>query len=247
MLMSRNGNLFAYTNYPMMTNKPKVSIVIPAYNEEEHIAAALQSALKQNYSDFEIIVVNNNSHDNTANIIATFPVKVINEINKGTHFARERGRKEAQGEYLAYMDADCLPDPDWLQKGLECFSNKSVVAASGPYAYYDDSGFFLSISLFFQKYIYTLVNFILQTFKIGGTMIGGNSFFRSSALQAIGGFDTKITFYGDDTDTAKRISRQGKIVFSPKVIMRTSARRFKAEGKLNIMFKYWYYFFKHLF
>ena len=70
---------------------------------------------------------------------------------------------------------------------------------------------------------------------------------RTISINAVGGFDTKFVFYGDDTDTAKNLSKLGKVVFDPDLIMPTSARRFKREGFVNIQMKYFYNFIKVIF
>jgi glycosyltransferase involved in cell wall biosynthesis len=221
-----------------------ISIIIPAYNEEKYIAATIQAVMGIEYPDYEIIVVNNASTDRTAEIASQFPVRVFTEKNKGTQWARERGRLEAQGDILAYLDADCRPDKDWLTKGVIWFSNPKVVAVTGPYDYYDARPFFRYLFLYFQKTVYFGFSELLQAFHLGGTIIGGNFLIRADALATIGGLDTSIVFYGDDTDTAKRISKAGKIVWSNALTMKTSNRRFKNQGLLKTFFLYAFYFFK---
>jgi len=84
-------------------------------------------------------------------------------------------------------------------------------------------------------------------FRIGGVLIGGNNLIRASALQKVGGYNTAIVFYGEDTDTAKRISKTGKIIFAKEIVMKTSVRRFKNEGTLRISINYLYHFCKATF
>ena len=88
-----------------------------------------------------------------------------------------------------------------------------------------------------EKNIYYTINVFLSKFHLGGIIIGGNSFMRAKMLQEIDGFDTSITFYGDDTETARRLSKQGRIVFNPNLIIRTSFRRFKKEGIIKTQLK----------
>lgn len=222
----------------------KVSIVIPAFNEEHHIAESIRAALAQDYPRFEVIVVDNGSTDRTMEIAAQFPVTVISEPRKGTNYARERGRQAATGEIIANFDADCLPSPDWLSIGIARLSDKGISAVSGPYDYYDGGPFFRTVSLALQKNVFTLVNKLITSLHSGGTIIGGNVLIRASALEKAGGYNTAIVFYGDDTDTAQRVSRHGKIIFDGRLIVRSSARRFKAEGAFKITFLYVLYFFR---
>lgn len=236
-------------SYSLIYLHMKISVVIPAYNEEKNIAQTIEAVLAQNYSDFEIIVVNNASTDNTFEIASKYPIKVVTEDRKGLLWARERGRQEAMGEIIANIDADCLPDTDWLLKGISNFKNENTVAVTGPYDYYDGTAFFRNSSLFFQKNIYSLSNIIiqLQFIKAGAVLIGGNNFIRANILNKTNGYNTSLVFYGEDTDTAKRVSKFGKVIFDRKLLMKTSARRFKSEGTLNLTLKYFFHFFKVIF
>jgi glycosyltransferase involved in cell wall biosynthesis len=226
----------------------KISVIIPAFNEEKYLSKTLEAILAQDYPDFEVIVVDNASTDKTAEIAKSFTnIKVVYESRGGTMWACERGLQEAKGEIIVRMDADCVPHTDWLAKGAAHFLDKKVVAVSGPYDYLDAGDFSRYSSIYFQKYIYRLTNSVLQLFKSGAIMIGGNSFMRSVSITAAGGFDTRFVFYGDDTDTAKNLAKLGKVVFDPNLIMPTSARRFKSEGFINIQMKYFYNFIKVIF
>jgi glycosyltransferase involved in cell wall biosynthesis len=226
----------------------KISVIIPAYNEEKYLSKTLEAILAQDYLDFEVIVVDNASTDKTAEIARLFSnVKVVYESRKGTMWACEKGLQEAKGDIIVRMDADCVPAKDWLSKGAAHFLDKRVVAVSGPYDYFDADNLFRYLSLYFQKYIYRLTNSLLQLLKIGAIMIGGNSIMRAASITAAGGFDTKFVFYGDDTDTAKNLAKLGIVVFDPDLVMPTSARRFKREGFVNIQMKYFYNFIKVIF
>ena len=230
----------------------KVSVVIPAHNEERVIDKTIQAVLAQNYHDFEVIVIDNASNDLTYEVASRYPVKVVRESRKGLLWARERGRQEARGEIIANIDADCVPDRDWLSKGVKHFitdTSGSISAVSGPYDYHDAKWFFRNSSLLTQKYIYRSVSVILQLpfIKNGAVLIGGNNMIRANVLKKTNGYNTSLTFYGEDTDTAKRVANHGRVVFNPKLVMKTSARRFQDEGVIAIESKYIYHFLKHIF
>ncbi|MDE1940527.1 MAG: glycosyltransferase family 2 protein [Patescibacteria group bacterium] len=208
-----------------------ISVIIPARNEEKRIAAALGAILKQDHPDYEVIVVDNGSTDQTSKIASSFPgVKVLREDHMGTMWACERGRREAKGDIIVRMDADCIPRTDWLSRGASHFADPRVTAVSGPYEYFDYSPLFQFITDVIQQDLYWLSSNVLQWLGGNGVMIGGNSFMRASAMEKIGGFDTSIVFYGDDTDIAKKMSRLGHLVFDRKLILPTSARRFMRQG-----------------
>lgn len=194
----------------------EASIIIPAHNEGKYIEKTLQAALRQDFpGDFEVIVVDNASTDDTSKVTSSFQaVKVVREERKGVQFARERGRREAQGRILAYLDADSIPDESWLNKGLSFFSDTDIVAVSGPYDYYDGKPFFRFVFSLFQKILFRAAHFVVQdVLHKGGVMLGGNAFIRASAMEKIGGFNTSIVFYGDDTDTDRRLTTVGKVLF----------------------------------
>src|SRR5947209_11032880 len=118
----------------------KLSIVIPAFNEENYIGQTLESILKNAPPELlEIIVVNNASTDNTAQIASRFEkVRVVNEPLKGLTRARQAGLLAAQGDILAYIDADSLVPQNWFSQLKKEFSqDPELIALSGPYIYYD--------------------------------------------------------------------------------------------------------------
>src|SRR3989344_2115583 len=115
----------------------KISVVIPVYNEEEHIGACLQSLKKQTTPPDEIIIVNNNSTDASVAIAQKYGVKIVNEKQQGMIYARNRGFDEAQGDIIARTDSDALLPPNWIEKIKSHFQNHTVDAVGGPIIYYD--------------------------------------------------------------------------------------------------------------
>lgn len=213
----------------------KISLVISAYNEEKYLGECLKEALQNGRELFEIIVVNNASTDNTTKVVGIFPsVKIVNEPNKGLTKARQKGLEEAQGEIIAYCDADTKMPVGWVEKVHKYFAeDEKVVCVSGPYIYYDQSliGKIL-------VWAYWLLLAYPSYFLIGYMAVGGNFAAKKSALLKINGFDKNISFYGEDTDIARRLSKVGKVKFIPSLYMYTSARRFKGEGVVKTAIKY---------
>lgn len=222
----------------------KASIIIPALNEAQGIGDTLAAAFAQDYPNFEVIVADNGSTDNTALIAARLGAKVVVEKRKGTMWACEAGRKSAKGDVIVRLDADCLPEKNWLSEGMKHFKNPKVVGVTGPYDYFDGPKTFRFFSLSSQKYVYAPLNAVFNSLHMAAILIGGNSFMRAESLEKMGGFNTDITFYGDDTDVAMRLLPFGKIVFDNKLVMKTSARRFKAQGTTKLAALYVFYFFR---
>ncbi len=218
----------------------KLSVIIPAYNEEAYLGNCLRSASAELQANagrgpFEIIVVNNASTDRTAEIAAGFPdTRVILEPRKGLTLARQRGLEEARGEILAYIDADTRMPPGWVQRVLETYDRgNQVVCVSGPYVYDDLSPFGHAVVrlywLLLAKPMYWLTRYMA---------VGGNFAASRAALVRIGGFDTTIAFYGEDTNIARRLSQAGDVMFDMRLVMHTSARRLQAEGFVATAIRY---------
>jgi glycosyltransferase involved in cell wall biosynthesis len=214
----------------------KISLIIPAYNEESLIRECLEFAVRNSRGKFhEIIVVDNASTDRTKEIAESIHgVKVVYESRKGLTKARQRGLDEATGDIIAYVDADTrLPD-HWIQKVEDIFASRpEVVCLSGPYRYHD--------GIVWKNTIMHAVWWLTAplTYRVVGYMVlGGNFVARRDALIAMGGFDQSIEFYGEDTDIARRLSKHGKVVFSMDFFIHSSSRRFNEEGliKTNITY-----------
>lgn len=213
----------------------KISLVIIAYNEEKYIGQCLNSVLENGAGLFEIIVVNNSSTDKTESIARGFPgVKVITESVKGTSNARHRGFLESKGDIIAFLDADTKMPIHWIDK-VKFFLNKDdrIVCLTGPYVYYDMSLFGKFITWLCYKLIYWPTYLL-----VGYLVVGGNFVARRSALEAIGGLDSNIKFYGDDTDIGRRLHKVGKVKFMLKFYMYSSARRIKKEGAFMTSVRY---------
>ena len=226
-------------------NKPKISLVIPAFNEENRIRACLESIIKNSDNkNLEIIVVDNGSTDKTFDIAKSFPeIKVIKENQKGVMHARQRGVNESTGDIIAFIDAENLITQNWFKIVIEEFEkDPSLVCLSGPYKYYDLSK---SKSLF-MDFGWQIVIFTLSKL-IGYVGNFGNMILRTETLKKMGGLDTSIAFYGDDTDTAKRASYFGKVKFNRKLIIKSSGRRFESEGLFKTTLIYGWNFFGEVF
>jgi len=117
-----------------MEEQPFVSIIVPVYNGEVTIEACIRSLLDLHYPGerYEILVVDNNSTDNTAAIIKKHPVRYLVEGEiQSSYAARNRGIREARGEILAFTDADAFVDKDWLTKGLKCLKIRDAHMVAG--------------------------------------------------------------------------------------------------------------------
>jgi glycosyltransferase involved in cell wall biosynthesis len=211
-----------------------ISVIVCAHNEERFLAPCLHSLLAQSRIPDEVILINNASSDRTAAVAAAIPgVRVIDEPRKGLVVARERGRQEARGDLLVYVDADCRAPLTWLERIESRFErDEDLLAMSGNYRFYDWDWWGRTL---LRAYDFTLgpathilVKYIL---RIGVVFYGGNFAVRREALERISGFDTSIEFHGEDTNLGRRLSRVGNVELRYDCFLYTSARRYNAMGK----------------
>ena len=214
-----------------------ISVIVCAHNEARFIAACLHSLLAQSRPPDEILLINNASTDGTGAVARAVPgVRVVDEPRQGLVVARERGRMEAQGDLLVYVDADCRAPLMWLCRIESRFvRDESLLALSGNYRFYDWDWWGRTL---LRAYDFTLgpathvlVKYILG---IGVVFYGGNFAVRRDALDRIGGFDTTIEFHGEDTNLGRRLSRIGNVALRYDCYLYTSARRYNAMGKAAV-------------
>lgn len=226
---------------------PKVSVLIPAYNEENYIDRTLMALQEQDYPNIEVIVVNNASTDGTVDKVEAFiakyarettPIQLVHELRQGTNYARESARRHASGSVIAQLDADCIPHPQWISRGLRLLIRGKRVAVTGPYDYFDGGFLMRYASGIAQCLTYPLTNELAQVAGRGAILIGGNALIRSAALQMVGGYNTELTFYGDDIDLGARLSALGHVAYCPSLIMPSSSRRYHALGFWKVNKKY---------
>ncbi len=222
----------------------KLSIVVPAYNEEAYLGRCLEALaveIARTSYDIEVIVVNNASTDQTGAVARTFPfVRVVDEPQKGLSQARQAGYQVSSGDLMANVDADTIMPAGWIDHVMQEFStHPTLVALSGPYIYYD----LPALTNWFIRFFYGLGKAVstvdsLLTGRSGTMLQGGNFVLRKSALKKAGGFDVSFAFYGEDTAMAKRMGTQGEVKFSFQLPMYTSGRRLREEGVLKMAWVY---------
>lgn len=231
----------------------KFSIIIPAYNEEKYITKCLQSVFsQQGMFDYEVIVVDNNSQDRTAEIVRNqFPrAKIIQEPKRMVTVIRNRGASEAKGDVLIFIDADVIVPSDHLKKLKNKFTlDDKIVAVAGSYNFFEE-GFYegLVALVFYQCLAFPAEYFFNRLLGLGCSVNAGNFAVRKTAFEKAGGFNEGIVFYGDEADIALRFKKLGKVRFLRDLTVKSSARRLKKEGAARSCFKYtlnliWPHFF----
>lgn len=122
----------------MLNKSLTLTIVIPAYNEQSYIAACLDSIAEQTVMPAEVIVVDNNSSDETVKIVRQYSfAKVLKEPKQGVFFASRNGFNAAKSDVIGRIDADTILPPDWVETVLSQLKKPRVAAVTGPVNYYD--------------------------------------------------------------------------------------------------------------
>ena len=201
-----------------MNDEPVISIIIPVWNSPNLLRRCLDALGAQTLSRdmFEIIVVDNGSTDDTSDVARSFPgVILLNEPRPGSYAARNRGLRQARGIYVAFTDADCLPAPDWLEKGL---------AAAGRHP---DAGVLAGrIELFEEGETegpafsdYERLFSFPQAYAARGNCATANWISRRTVFQEFGGFDERLKS-GGDRQMALRIRDAGlPLIHAPDMLV----------------------------
>jgi glycosyltransferase involved in cell wall biosynthesis len=198
----------------------KVSVVIPARNEEERLPLCLAALRAQSMSDFELIVVDSASTDRTGEVARGFGARVIRVEEPGVGRARQAGFDAARGEIIVSTDADAIPAPVWLEHLIAPFEDPQVVGAFGTIELTGERLRARIAHAFFSWF--QSVNFWARR----PLFCGPNFAVRKGAFHAVGGFAFADGYpkEAEDVRLALKLNDRGKIVFLPKLKMLVSAR-----------------------
>lgn len=199
-----------------------ISIIIPSFNEEKYIGKTLASINKIDRGDhsIELLVIDNNSKDKTANVAKENGAKVYSIESPGVGFARQYGLKHATGEIVLFTDSDTEVPADWMirhvkalqESGVSCtFGSFRVGGALTPFSFHAN---------YIQPYWIGWANTLLGIPTASGQNI---AFWRKLALEA-GGFDEKLRIF-EDIDFAIRLKKMGKVKYLFDSVVQTSGRR----------------------
>ena len=189
---------------------PLVSVVIPAFNAEKFVDRAIESVLSQSYSNFELVVVDDGSTDNTAEIAASFVdprIRNISQPNRGVAAARNRGMAMSAGELIAFLDADDRWDPEKLKAQVNALATKPGCVAIGCFMRYESlDGKVLGITgqEVGPREEELIAEGSLMPFPLSSIV------FDRPALERISGFDEGLRL-AQDLDLVARVSGIGAI------------------------------------
>ena len=194
---------------------PTISVIIPAYNAESTILETITSVRQQTFSDFEIIVVNDGSTDRTIELLQNVEdnrLKIFSYENGGLSVARNRGIRDANGEYIAFLDADDLWTPNKLELQLKALEQHSEAGVAYSWTYFMNeqrTSSLPGVSIFFEGDV--LANLLVNNFIASGS----NPLIRRQAIKSVGDFDSACAGCAD-WDYWMRLSAKWHFVVVPK-------------------------------
>ena len=198
---------------------PEISVVMPVHNREKYVARAIESILTQTYKNFDFILVDDGSTDNSPNIIKQYAnkdkrIKYIKQENNGPAHARNTGVKHSKYKYIAFMDDDDISIPERLEKQLKFMENNPKIdACSCLYEMIDISGKHINYTLFKNNNIQVSTDFLKYAFPPSFSL-GAETMIKSSVIKRMHGYRTNINLT-EDMDFTLRFQEN----FSAKLIL----------------------------
>jgi len=213
-----------------MDHGTRFSVVIPCYNEAAYIADALLSLRKQEFDgEYEVIVVDNNCTDDTAEIARDLGARVVTEAVAGVCNARHRGTQAAVGQIVISADADTVYGRDWLSKIEQAFrSDPDIVAVVGPCRYADGPRWG-------ETYGRALFGAVNAVYRLTGRTVYGSATNIAFRRDCWSGYDVTMTQGGDELDLLRRLRRRGRIAYLHANPTFTSGRRLSRGLGYNLL------------
>ncbi len=188
-----------------MINQPKISVITIVYNGERYIRETIDSILNQTYNDFEYIIVENNSTDNTPEILKYYAqkdkrIKIIKESQQGILYARKTGLQAAKGEWIAVLDADDIAYSCRLESQMDYIrANPKTTLVGGGSTEIDENGIII------RNYVYPSdqKSLVDRLVNMRGFFAHSSAFFKRRAAVELGGYQL---LYAEDNDLWLRMS-----------------------------------------
>jgi glycosyltransferase involved in cell wall biosynthesis len=201
-----------------------ISVVIPAYNEEKYLGKCLESLKNQTEKPFEIIVVDNNSTDKTAEIAKSYGATVITEKQQGISYSRNAGFNAAKGEIIARIDADTEALPNWIARIRKDIEVDGKDAVTGP-AYYFGLSTKIDFSHLASVFLFQFLDLLYGNYMFFGLNMVLKKSLWEKVKNDVCMDNTKVH---EDFDLAIHFWKYGKIEYDKKLLVRTSLRKFKS-------------------
>lgn len=226
-------NMNEYTFKPSMEFFPFVSIMVPVYNEEKVIADSVKSLLDLNYSNYEIIIVNDGSTDNTREVAeqlvgyqkgryADIKISLINKPNGGKSKALNAGIMYSKAEFVLCMDGDSQLAPDSLKMAIRHFMNPAIGAVAGNVKVMNRGKFITDLQALEYIEGLNMVRSAQSFMRLVNIIPGPIGLFRKKVIEEVGYYSSDT--FAEDADLTLRILAGGwKIYYEPNAISYTEA------------------------
>lgn len=214
--LARLSAAFASVPLDLGPVAPRVSVLICTYDGARTLGETCAAVTQLDYPDVEVIVVDDGSNDDSAEIAERNGFRVISTDNRGLSSARNTARAAASGEIVAFIDDDAMPDPQWLTYLVDTFARTDFVAVGGPNLPVPGDGAVAdAVAAAPGNPIHVLVGD-----REAEHIPGCNAAFRTEVLEEIGGFDPRFRTAGDDVDVCWRLLDRGwRIGYSPAAVV----------------------------
>jgi len=189
-LLLARWSLFAKIKRMASSTPPRISVIMPVYNAEKFLSESIDSILRQTFSDFEFIIINDGSTDSSQKIVDSYAkrddrIKVHKQTNHGVVFTANKAIDLARGDYIARIDADDVAMPDRLQQQFDLLEkNQNAVLVCSDFEIFSDSGEFR-----YREVVPPDSDAIKQLLYIRNPIANGSTLIRKSALVEVGLFD----------------------------------------------------------
>lgn len=204
---------------------PTVSVVVPARNEAEYLSATLESLRAQTTDrSYELVVVDGNSEDRTPEIAREFGARLVSGPGSTIGHGRHLGAQAARGEWLAFVDADTLVDPAYLETMLEYVREEGLAAASSRCRMRGGRATLMQ----------AVINHVFPRLE-RPILPGFNFFVEREAYEAAGGFPDVPN---EDTAFSRRLARSEETGYCPETLVETSPRRISESGLTGTLWHY---------
>jgi len=196
----------------MVPKLPRISVIIPVKNMAGKIEQCLKAVFAQSLPPYEVVIVDGRSTDDTAERAQKFPVKVVYQDYGAAGAARQLGVEQAEGEYLAFTDADCIPDGDWLKNLIGGFG-EGIIGVGGGIKNIGRGIWTNSINLAFATFLgsgRSVQGGASFSDRFVKSISGCNSMYRKSDLLQAGGFAPELSG-ADETELNARLLKSGRL------------------------------------
>lgn len=207
----------------------KVSIIVPVKDEADTIKIFLEAISNQEYDqeNYEVIIIDDGSKDESVDIIKEFPVKLLAEpSHDNPYIARNKGLGVAEGEFIALIDVNKVPEPDWLKNGIQSMieSNADLVGGNIRFQLSEDST---------ASEILDAISFNdnAKLIETEGASVTGNLFFKKNIIHQVGYFPEKFRSGMDIWWTREAVKKGFKLIYSERAIVTCKPRNFTGVMK----------------